>query len=238
MLFRSTLIGYGMWQRDFGGKADIVGTAVRLNGKPATIIGVMPQGFAFPTNEELWTPLFNEFPAKPRNDPRGNNPAVMGLIKRGVSLDQATAEATTVARRFAEAYPDTNKAFNTGQVQTLIASYTPLPLRATMWTMFGFCVGVLLIACVNVMNMQFARATLRAKELAIRSSLGANRWRLVRQMLTESLLLAAIGAAVGTALAYGAISWLMNTIRSLDNPPPSWIVFDMSPGVQIGRAHV
>ena len=79
-----TLIGYGMWQRDFGGKADIVGTSGRLNGKPATIIGVMPQGFAFPTNEELWTPLFNEFPAKPRNDPRGNNPAVLGLIKRGV----------------------------------------------------------------------------------------------------------------------------------------------------------
>lgn len=225
------LIGYGMWQRDFGGKADIVGTAVRLNGKPATIVGVMPQGFAFPTNEELWTPLFNEFPARPRNDPRGNNPQIVALIKAGVSLDQATAEATTIAHRFAEAYPDTNKAFNTGQVQTLIASYTPLPLRATMWTMFGFCVGVLLIACVNVMNMQFARATLRAKELAIRSSLGANRWRLIRQMLTESLLLASIGAVVGTALAYGAIHWLTVTIRSLDNPPPSWIVFDMSPGV-------
>lgn len=223
------LIGYGTWQRDFGGASDIVGKGVRINGKPATIVGVMPQGFAFPTNEEIWIPLFSEFPAKPRNDPNGNNPAVMALLKRNVSLDQANAEATTFAKRFAAAYPETNKQFNTGQVQMLIESYTPAPLRATMWTMFAFCVGVLLIACVNVMNMQFARATLRAKELAIRSSLGAGRLRLIRQMLTESLLLSGIGAIVGVTLAYGAISWLDSTVRNLDNPPPSWIRFDMDP---------
>jgi ABC-type antimicrobial peptide transport system permease subunit len=86
--------------------------------------------------------------------------------------------------------------------------------------MLGFCVGVLLIACVNVMNMQFARATLRAKELAIRSSLGATRIRLIRQMLTESLLVAGIGASVGIALAYGSISWLSATIRNLDTRRP------------------
>ena len=93
--------------------------------------------------------------------------------------------------------------------------------------MLGFCVGVLLIACVNVMNMQFARATLRAKELAIRSSLGATRVRLIRQMLTESLLVAGIGAAIGIALAYGATSWLEATVRNLDNPPPAYITFDV-----------
>jgi predicted permease len=146
-----------------------------------------------------------------------------------VSLDQATAEATGVAARFATAYPETNKRFNAGQVQMLITTFTPVPLRATMWTMLAFCVGVLLIACVNVMNMQFARATLRAKELAIRSSLGAGRLRLLRQMLTESLLLSSIGAVVGIALAKGAISWLDATVRNLENPPPSWIVFDMDP---------
>jgi predicted permease len=225
------LIGYGTWQRDFGGAADIVGKAVRINGKPATIVGVMNKGFAFPTNEEIWIPLFSEFPPKPRTDPTGNNPAIIALLKSGVSLDQANAEATTFAKRFAAAYPESNKAFNTGQVQTLITTFTPLPLRATMWTMLAFCVGVLLIACVNVMNMQFARATLRAKELAIRSSLGAGRRRLIRQMLTESLLLSSIGAVAGVALAYGAISWLDATVRNLDNPPPSWIVFDMSPVV-------
>lgn len=225
------LISYAIWQRDFGAAADIVGKNVRINGKPATIIGVMPTGFSFPNNEEIWIPLFGEFPAKQRNDPTGNNPAILGLIKRGVSLDQATAEATTFAKRFATQYPETNKQFNTGQVLPLIDTFTGKQLRATMWTMLGFCVGVLLIACVNVMNMQFARATLRAKELAIRSSLGAGRLRLIRQMLTESLLLSSIGAVVGVALAYGANSWLTATVRNLDNPIPSWISFDLDPKV-------
>jgi predicted permease len=221
------LIGYGIWQRDFGGDADIVGKGVRINGKPATVIGVMPKGFAFPTNEEIWSPLFNEYPPRERNDPAANAPAVLGLLKPGVTLDQATAEATTIAKRFAAAYPDSNKQFNTGQVQWLLETYTPRPLRGTLLTMLAFCVGVLLISCVNVMNMQFARATLRAKELAVRSSLGASRMRLVRQMLTESLLVAGIGAVVGIALAYGSIDWLSATVRNLENPPPSWITFDV-----------
>src|SRR3954469_13637043 len=221
------LIGFATWQRDFGGAADIIGKGVRINGKPATVIGVMPRGFAFPTNEEIWIPLFSEFPPRPRNDPAANNPAVLGLLKEGVSLDQANAEATTIAKRFATAYPESNKQFNTGQVQRLLDTYTPRPLRGTLWTMLGFCVGVLLISCVNVMNMQFARATLRAKELAVRSSLGASRMRLVGQMLTESLLIAGIGAVVGIALAYASIDWLSATVRNLENPPPSWITFDV-----------
>src|SRR5439155_9109966 len=135
--------------------------------------------------------------------------------------------ATTIAKRFAAAYPDSNKRFNTGQVQRLLDAFTPRPLRGTLLTMLGFCVGVLLIACVNVMNMQFARATLRAKELAVRSSLGATRIRLIRQMLTESLLVAGIGAVVGIGLAYLSIDWLSDAVRNLDNPPPSWITFDV-----------
>ena len=225
------LIGYGIWQRDFGGAGNIVGTGVRINGKPATVIGVMPKGFAFPTNEEIWSPLFNEFPPRERNDPAAISPAVLGLLKAGVSLDQANAEATMIAKRFAAAYPDTNKAFNTGQVQPLLETYTPRPLRGTLLTMLGFCVGVLLISCVNVMNMQFARATLRAKELAVRSSLGASRGRLVRQMLTESLLVAGIGAILGIALAYASIDWLSAAVRNLENPPPSWISFDVDAAV-------
>jgi predicted permease len=223
------IIGYGIWQRDFGGAEDVVGRVVRINGRPATIVGVMPRGFAFPVNEELWIPLYSEFPPRPRNDPAAINPAVLGLLKRGVSVDQATLEFTSLARRFAETYPDTNKRFNAGQVQTLIENFTPRPLRGTLFTMLGFCVGVLLIACANVMNMQFARATLRARELAIRSSLGASRGRLVRQMLTESLLLSSIGAVVGIALAYAATDWLEATIRNLENPPPSYITFDLAP---------
>jgi putative ABC transport system permease protein len=221
------IIGHGIWQRDFGGAKDILGRSIRLNGKPATIIGVMPPGFEFPANEQVWIPLYSEFPVRPRNDPQANNPAVMGVLKNGVSMEQAQAEFTGFAKRFATAYPDTNKAFNTAEVRSLIDQFTGPQLRGMMWTMLAFCVGVLLIACVNVMNMQFARATLRARELAVRSSLGATRSRLIRQMLTESSLLAAAGATLGIGLAYLSTGWLEATIRNLENPPPSWMTFTL-----------
>jgi predicted permease len=225
------LISHGIWERDFGSAGDIVGKAVRINGAPATIIGVMPRGFNFPVNEELWVPLYSEFPVTARNDPQANAPAVLGLLKPGVGIKEAEAEMTAFAARFAKSYPDTNKQFNAGQVQPLLENFTGGPLRGTLWTMLAFCGGVLLIACVNVMNMQFARAMLRARELAVRSSLGATRVRLMRQMLTESFLLAGAGAVVGIGLAYFSVDWLSATIRNMDNPPPSWMVFDISWGV-------
>src|SRR6185436_6410776 len=118
--------------------------------------------------------------------------------------------------------------FNTGQVQPLIVTFTPGPLRGTLWTMLAFCLGVLLIACVNVMNMQFARATLRAKELAIRSSLGATRTRLIRQMLTESLLLSSIGAVLGIGLAFYTVDWVDAGVRNQVNAQiPAWMTFDI-----------
>lgn len=221
------LIGYGLWQRDFGGTPDIVGKAFRINGTPATIVGVMPKGFAFPVNDELWVPLFREYPVRERGDSRVVNPSVLALLKTGVSLDQANAEMTTVAKQFADAYPETNKQFNTGKVEPLLKTYTPLPLRGTLLTMLAFCVGVLLIGCFNVMNMQFARATLRARELAIRSSLGASRSRLILQMLTESLLVTVVGAALGVGLAYYCTDLLTATVRNFDFPPPSWMTFDI-----------
>ena len=221
------LVGYGVWQRDFGGTPDIIGKTLRINGTPATIVGVMPRGFAFPVNEEWWVPLFREYPVRGRTDPRVTNPSVLALLKRGVSLDQANAEMTTVAKQLADAYPDTNKQFNTGKVEPLLKTYTPLPLRGTLVTMLAFCVGVLLIGCFNVMNMQFARATLRARELAIRSSLGASRTRLILQMLTESLLVTVVGAAIGVGLAYYCTDLLNTTVRNFDFPPPSWMTFDI-----------
>src|SRR3989454_149379 len=221
------LIGYGVWQRDFGGTPDIVGKALKINGTPATVVGVMPKGFAFPINEEWWVPLFRESPVRGRSDRRVTTPSVLALLKRGVSLDQANAEMTTVARQLADAYPDTNKQFNTGKVEPLLKTYTPLPLRGTLVTMLAFCVGVLLIGCFNVMNMQFARATLRARELAIRSSLGASRSRLILQMLTESLLVTVVGAAIGVGLAYYCTDLLNTTVRNFDFPPPSWMTFDI-----------
>jgi predicted permease len=221
------LISYALWQRDFGGSQGIVGKELRINGTPATIVGVMPQGFAFPQNEELWVPLFSEFPPRARDDPRNVNPAILALIRKDVSLDQANAEMTTFAKHVAETYPDTAKQFNEAQVEPLLKAYTPAPLRGTLLTMLAFCVGVLLIGCVNVMNMQFARATLRARELAIRSSLGAGRARLIRQMVSESLLVAVAGTGIGVGLAYLCTTLLTTTVRSFDNPPPAWITFDI-----------
>ncbi len=221
------IISDGLWQRDFGGARDIVGRVVRVNGAPATIIGVMPKGFAFPYREDVWIPLHGQFPVLPRNDPRDRSALVLALLRPGTSLDAASAEVTSFAGRFANAYPATNKRYSAGLVLPLIRRYTPEALTGTLLTMLGFCVGVLLIACVNVMNMQFARAALRAKELAVRSSLGATRGRLVRQMLTESAIVATAGAAVGIPLAYEVTDWLWATVHRMQFGPPTWMTFDV-----------
>jgi predicted permease len=226
------LIGHELWIRDFGG-GNVIGKSLTINGKPATVIGVMPQGFEFPINEQIWLPLYSEYPPTLRNDrnAQGNTPAVLGLIKQGVGFDQATAEFTGIARQLAAAFPDTNRKFNTAVVQPLIKTFTPPAIAGLLWTMLAFCTGILLIACVNVMNMQFARATLRAKELAIRSSLGASRFRLIQQMLTESLLLALLGAAVGIALAHLANTYLNAATHNTAFPIPSYIVFNIDGSV-------
>ena len=223
------IISHQLWQRDFGGGRDVIGKSVRINGKPATVIAIMPPGFAFPVNEQLWLPLYGEYPPAPRNDrnAQGNTPAVLGLIKSGVGFDRATAEFSGLARQLAQAFPDTNKKFDTALIEPLIKTFTPPNIQGLLWTMLAFCTGILLIACVNVMNMQFARATLRSKELAIRSSLGATRIRLIRQMLTESLLLAVIGATAGVALANWATDYLTAATHNSENPIPAYITFDI-----------
>ncbi|HEY0946592.1 MAG TPA: ABC transporter permease [Opitutaceae bacterium] len=224
---KAVILSDALWRSEFGGDRDVIGKAVRVNGRAGTIVGVMPPKFNFPTNEQLWVPVNAEFPVRDRNDRGINFIAIIARLKPGVTMDQAQAEVTSIAKQFAEAYPDTNKQFTLGYVRPLIAAFTGGPLAGLLYTMLAFCVGVLLIACVNVMNMQFARATLRAKELAIRSSLGATRARLIRQMLTESLVVASIGAVIGVLLALYATDLLNDTLRNLPNPPPSWMTFDV-----------
>ncbi|MDO8538998.1 MAG: ABC transporter permease [Opitutaceae bacterium] len=230
-----TLISHKLWQRDFAGNPNVVGTAVRLNGKPATVIGVTPPRFAFPLTEEIWIPFFNEYPARPRSERGlpGGSPSVLGTLRRDVTLEQAESEITSFARRLAAEFVETNKQFNTGKVEPLIKAFTPRQIQGLLLSMLGVCVAVLLLACANVMNMQFARATLRAKELAVRSSLGATRARLIRQMLTESLLLAIIGAIAGVGLAYWATDFLQATVKNLQAPIPSHISFEIDAPVLV-----
>src|SRR3954470_3890571 len=114
-----TILGNEIWKRDFNGDPKIVGQGVRINGKAATIIGVMPPNFKFPQNEELWVPLYNEFPLKPRGDPTSNGAQVLGRLKPGVSVDQANAEFIALAKRIAKDNPKTNKDLTTASVQPL-----------------------------------------------------------------------------------------------------------------------
>lgn len=223
------IISHELWQGSFGGSREVIGRAIRINGKSATVVGVMPAGFNFPVNEQLWVPLYNEFPPQPRNSltANGNSILVLGLLRPGIGFDQATAECSALTSRLAAAFPDTNKNFDRALVQPLIKTFVSPAFSGQLYTMLAFCAGILLIACVNVMNMQFARAALRGKELAVRSSLGATRWRLISQMLTESLLLAAIGATFGVLLAFYACSLLQDITRNLPNPIPTYIVFDI-----------
>src|SRR5437763_9710608 len=226
---RTIILGYEIWKRDFNGDPNIVGQNVRVNSKPATIIGVMPQNFKFPNFEELWTPLYNQFPPIPRGQLviAANNaaPSVMGRLKAGVTLDQANAEFITVARQLAREYPKTNQNFTSATVKPLANSLIGLQFRQTVWAMLAAVILVLLIACVNVMNMQFGRAALRAKELAIRGALGATRWRLVRQMLTESLVVAVFGGIAGVLLAYWGVDMLVRAFSASPFPLPYWMQF-------------
>src|SRR5438876_104438 len=224
-----TILGDEIWRRDFGADPNIVGQSVRINGKAATIIGVMPANFKLPQAEELWTPLYNEYPPQPRGDLRlgasNNAPAVMGRLTPGVTFDQANAEFIALARHLAEDNPKTNQNFTSASVQPLLKAFTGVQFRQQVWGMLAAVILVLLIACVNVMNMQFGRAALRAKELAIRGALGATRWRLVRQMMTESFLLAAMGAVVGVFLAEWSVGLLVRATNALPFPLPYWVQF-------------
>ena len=220
---RVTIISHSLWQSEFGGDPNILGRKLRLNGKPATVIGVMPPGFQFP-RDQLWMPIFNEYVGFQERPGGGAN--VIGRLKPGVSLNQATSELDVYLQALAEEYPKTNGRFTEGRIAPLLSGFVARPTRELLITMFGAVIAVLLIACGNVMNMQFARATVRSRELAIRAALGASRRRLVRQMLVESMVLAGVGGAAGTLLAYWAIGLFGGVMGTLPTQAlPSWMLF-------------
>jgi predicted permease len=210
------LISYRQWQSRFGGSRDAVGTVVRLNGAPATIVGVMPEKFGFPEAEEIWMPHAIELPSKRGDGTRMN---VIGRLRDGLTIERAATEFAAIARQLAEAYPENKDV--TARPTPFIAQAIPARIATTFYTMLAAVLGVMLIACVNVTNLQLARAAERAKEYAIRAALGSGRWRIVRQSLAEGLVLSVAGAAIGIGIAQFGTTYFMRAIA--DTQPPFWI---------------
>ena len=203
------VLKHSLWERRFGADPNIVNQTVRLNGKSFTVIGVMPPDFNYPFNGgEMWAPLV--FDAKEQTNRGAHYLQVMGLLKPGVTIDQAREDLSAIAARTAEQFPETN-AGRSVNILSLTEDatrgsrmYAPVMLAAV-----GF---VLLIACANVANLLLVRGASRQKEIAIRLAMGASRWRLVRQLLTESVLLSLAGGALGLLVSVWGVRSLARAI--------------------------
>jgi putative ABC transport system permease protein len=209
------VISHGLWQRRFGGAADVVGKKISLDGQSVRILGVMPEGFKFFIKEgsragkaaELWSPTKFESSLSEPNKGRGRILTVAARLKPGVTREQAQAEMTNIAARLEQQYPqnNTNMGVNLVPVREQLAG----EIKTALYVLLGAVGFVLLIACANVANLMLARAASRQSEFAIRTALGAGRLRVIRQLLTESVLLSVIGGTLGLLLALWGVDALV-----------------------------
>ncbi|MGQ0736899.1 MAG: ABC transporter permease [Acidobacteriota bacterium] len=225
------LLSYRAWQDRFHGDPNIVGRTVRANAEMTTIVGVMPELFGFPQQMDAWLPLRIDSLAFRR----GGGPAVEGTqlqaiarLKDGVTVEAAQAEMSTIAGRLAAAYPDANAGIGVTVMRQMDAFIGP-QAAAMLYTMLGAVFGVLLIACANVANLLLARTVARSKEIAVRTALGAGRFRTVAQLLAETLVLTAAGAAVGLIVARIGIDFFNAGLATQEMP--LWFVASMDPAV-------
>ncbi|HEU0052719.1 MAG TPA: ABC transporter permease, partial [Longimicrobium sp.] len=207
-----------LWRNRFGADRGIVGKTIRVNGEQAEVIGVMGPGFSFPANEVLWVPL-RDAPEAKRVDARQYG--VFGRLKEGVSIDQANVELSGIAKRLASAYPESNRDIGAA-VKPYTESFIGKEPRMMLFTMLFAVFLVLLIACANVANLLLGQAAQRAKEVGVRTALGASRGRIMMQFLTEPLVMAAAGAVLGVGLAALGIKLFNDAIASTQ--PPFFIV--------------
>ncbi|HEU4510485.1 MAG TPA: ABC transporter permease [Pyrinomonadaceae bacterium] len=200
----TVLLSHGLWQRRFGSDPAIVGRQLRIDGRSLTVIGVMPPDFRFPFQSDLWW-LTDRYFNRQNRDLRLDQ--TIARLKPGVSTEQAQAEMRQIAARLAQTYPETNAEVTATVVP--VRDFWFGKLRRSFWLLLGACGFVLLIACANVANLLMTQATVRERELAVRAALGASRARLIRQSISEALLLVSIGCAGGIALGAWSLQMLV-----------------------------
>ena len=218
------LLSYTVWQSRYGGDRAIVGRTIRANSEPATIIGVMPPGMEFPFNSDAWLPLAQRPTAQTRAGRAGRLLMGYGRLADGMTIEQARTEMTGITEQLAAQFPDTNKGV-TAVVSPFSEQVIGTQIRVLFWSLMGAVAFVLLIACANVANLLLARASGRSREMAVRISIGATRWRLIRQLLVESVLLACVAGVAGLGLAYAGVRWF--DANTTDIGKPYWMVFSM-----------
>ena len=200
------ILGHALWEQRYAADPNVLGKSVKVDGKSYTVVGVMAKGFDFPMPAEAWIPLAIDLEHRLQRDNRWLS--VLGRLKPHVSFSQAAAEMQGIAQRQAEAYPDSNKGWQL-RPMPLTQFVTGSITRDYTILLMGAVAFVLLIACADVANVQFARMSGRTNEFAVRTALGGSRWRVVRQLLTESILLSAGGAVLGLLFAQWAIEVIL-----------------------------
>ena len=219
------ILSYSLWRDRYAGDSSIVGHAVRVDGQPATVVGVMPDGFGFPREARLWVPLRLD----PASSPWGTGTHVNGVgrLRPHVTLAQANADLGRIARRIESEQPATNQGVR-AVVQPFIRATIPARVYALLYAMFGAVGLVFLVACANVANLLLARTAHRAKEVAIRVALGASRAAIARQFLVEAVVLSAISGALGALVSEAGIVAFRHAIAG---QAPFWADFRLHPQV-------
>jgi putative ABC transport system permease protein len=206
------MLGYSVWVSRYGSDPSIVGRSVRVNFKPATVIGVMRPGFRFPLTDDMWLPV-SAMPNLQRDKREVRPFRACARLVAGVSIAHAQAELAAVAERLSREYPATNRTF-----RMALLPFTGTAMHAMYLSLFGAVCCVLLIACANISNLLLARSDRRSREIAVRTALGATRWRVVRQLLIESVLLAAIAGAFGFLLSVAGVKTFAYAVEGINFP--------------------